>query len=173
MGTLLTVSWWLLVALTNTQQPEPGIRLDLGTSSAGPGDVVSLPLDFSAVGDPQVATISSEISFPSKLISFVEASMGSAAESAELKINARLHTANEEQSVLHIEILAPSTLPQGEVLKLSFRISEEAPLNDEIVLENQRQEVLSVKGERLEVRGADGIILVAVEPLFTCFFYMH
>ena len=173
MGTLLTVSWWLLVAFTPTQQPEPSIRLELGTSSARPGDVVSLPLDFSAVGDPQVATISSEISFPSKLISFVEANLGSAVESAEPKINARLHTSDEERSVLHIEVLAPNTLPQGEVLKLSFRISEEAPLNDEIVLENQRQEVLSVKGERLEVGGANGIILVATEPLFTCFFYMH
>ena len=172
MRALLTVSWWLLVPFTHAQ-PEPSIRLELGFSSGGPGETVSLPVNFSAVGDPQVATISYGISFPSKLISFVEANRGSAVESMEPKIKARLNTSNEEQSVLHIEVSVPSTLPQGEVLKLSFRISEEAPLNDEIVLENQRQEVLSVKGERLEVRGADGIILVATEPLFTCFFYMH
>ena len=73
-------------------QGQPGVNVDLGLimDSFLPGDQVSMPITLVTRNDPQIAKIFLEIGYPSRLISFVEATLGRGAEAAGAEVKTEL-----------------------------------------------------------------------------------
>ena len=188
---------WILLALSSGlmwvslfSQGQPAVNVDLGMviDALGPGDQFSLPITLVTRNDPQVAKISLEIGYPSELISFVEATLGSGAEAAGAEVKTELvETAesagtgmemgmdepqNLELKILRLDISASSVIPQGVLVNLTFELSEEITLNHEIPLENLELTAQSLDGQEIRARGLGGII-APIEAIPACFFYMH
>ena len=171
-------------------QGQPGVNVDLGMvmDSFLPGDQVSLPVTLVTRNEPQVAKISLEVAYPSELISFVEATLGSGAEAAGAEVTTELvesadpaetevETGQDEPQelafkILRLDISASRVIPQGLLLNLTFEVSEQIAINHEIPLENLKQTAQSLDGQEIRARGLGGII-APIEAIPACFFYMH
>ena len=163
-------SCWLAFGLARAQSVPP-VTLDLGVDVAGRGAAVAVPVTFATTDPHPVGKISLEVSFPKALLSF----RGAVATTTEFKVETELHPSEGggKDDVVRIEVTSPGAISPGELLKLSFEISKEAKLNDEIVIKNLAQEVRTLQGEAIAARGADGMVTVLEGAFFSCFFYMH
>ena len=79
----------------------------------------------------------------------------------------------EGTNTLRVEISSAQGLPEGELLRISFQISENAELNDEIIVESVSRSIQILEGEDLQAEGSDGLISVIANAFFACFFYLH
>ncbi len=188
---------WILLALSPGlmwvslfSQGQPGVSVDLGMimDSFLPGDQVSMPITLVTRNDPQVVKISLEVGYPSRLISFVEATLGGGAEAAGAEVKTELvefaesagtgmemgldEPQNLELKILRLDISASSVIPQGLLVNLTFEMSEEIAVNHEIPLENLKQTAQSLDGQDIRARGLGGTI-APIELIPACFFYMH
>lgn len=171
-------------------QGQPGVNVDLGMimDSFLPGDQVSMPITLVTRNDPQIAKIFLEIGYPSRLISFVEATLGRGAEAAGAEVKTELVETAEsagtgmemgvdepqdlELKILRLDISASRVIPQGVLVNLTFELSEEITLDHEIPLENLKLTAQSLDGQEIRARGLGGII-APIEAIPACFFYMH
>ncbi len=165
---------WLVVGFVQGQSGSPA-HLDLGMDVAGPGQHVILPVTFSTTGESTVTRIVLETTFPEQKLLYGEILPGSAIESGELKIDAKLVDSQDggDQNRLRVEIFSPQGLPAGELVRISFQISEDAELNEDILVRNISQSIETLEGEGQQVSGADGVIAVIANAFFSCLFYMH
>ena len=188
---------WILLALSTGlmwvslfSQGQPAVNVDLGMiiDAFAPGDQVSFPVTLVTRNDPQVVKISLEVGYPSKLISFVEATLGGGAEAAGAQVKTELVETVEsagtgmemgvdgpqdlELKTVRLEITASRVIPEGVLVNLTFELSEEIILNHEILLENLKQTAQSLDGQEIRARGLGGSIS-PIEPIPACFFYMH
>ncbi len=188
---------WILLALSAGlmwvslfSQGQPVVNVDLGMiiDVFAPGDQVSFPVTLVTRNDPQVVKISLEVGYPSKLISFVEATLGGGAEAAGAEVKTELvefaesagtgmemgldEPQNLELKILRLDISASSVIPQGLLVNLTFEMSEEIAVNHEIPLENLTLASQSLDGQELRARGLGGSIS-PIELIPACFFYMH
>lgn len=155
-------------------QGQPGVNVDLGMiiDAFAPGDQVEMPVTLVTRNDPQVAKISLEVGYPAELISFVEATLGGGAEASQAEVKAELGGVSEELQVLLLEVSAPTVIPEGVLVNLTFELSEGITLNHEIPVENLKQTAESLDGQEIRARGLGGSIS-PIEPIPACFFYMH
>jgi len=188
---------WIFMALLSGpmlvflfSQGQPAVNVDLGMimDSFLPGDQVSVPITLVTRNEPQVGKISLEVSYPSELISFVEATLGSAAEAAGAEVRTQVvesadsaETEREtgldesqdlDRKILRLDISASRVIPQGLLLNLTFEMSGQIAINHEIPLENLKQTAQSLEGQEIRARGLGGAI-APIEAIPACFFYMH
>ncbi len=179
-----------LMMVSLFSQGQPGVNVDLGMimDSFLPGDRVSVPIILVTRNEPQVAKISLEVAYPSELISFVEATLGSSAEAAGVEVKTQLVESADsagtemetgldepqdlERKILRLDLSASNVIPEGLLLNLTFEMSEEIAINHEIPLENLKQTAQSLDGQDIRARGLDGAIS-PIELIPACFFYMH
>lgn len=157
-------------------QTEPAVKLQLGNDIATPGEKVFLPVTLITTDDAQVAKVSLEISFPSDVLSFVEAVQGLASESAEAEVKVDLSRDGSQprEGILRVDVRSSKAISQGVLVTLLFQLSKEAESDKVISLKSLKQAAQSVEGQPLEARGSDGSITVVSEaPIMACFFYMH
>ena len=170
---LFSLLFWITLGGAAAQS-ETVVTLDLGVDVAAPGAQVFVPVTFSNSDSRPVSNVSLEVSFPKKQLAFVEVGVADAAKPLELKIAAELAAgASSDESLLKVEATSSGPIPKGDLLKLSFTISKEAKLNDDIVLKNLKQTARTLQGESLQARGANGMVTVLQGAFFACFFYMH
>lgn len=155
-------------------QSRPTANLDLGVvvETVSPGEKVSLPLTLVTSGEPQVTRVSVEVSFPSRLFTFVEVSNGAAADSAGVEISIQSRDAEDEEKILQIDVAASAPIPQGVLLNVVLEVAQHVRLDSDIRVKNLKQTALSADGQPLETYGIDGSITV-LSPVSACFFYMH
>ncbi len=165
---------WLVPA---SLQAQPTVSVGLGVDVITPGERVFLAVTLTTTDDPQVGKVFFEMSFPRKLLSFIEATKGRATETAggEIKTQLRDSEGKIEESILRVDVSASRTIPPGVLVKLAFDVSKEAKADSQIKLKNLKLTAQSLEGQPLEARGSDGSITVVSEaPVsFACFFYMH
>ena len=152
-------------------QAEAPVSVDMGIGVAGPGEEASVPVKLS-MPDRQVSGITFDVSFSKKLVSFRSVVKAPAGQAADLEIKTDLQ-AGEEEDTLRVELLSSSAIPQGELVELKFEVSKEAKPNDEVTLQNRTQAARNAGGQPLPARGADGLITIVGDAIFSCFFYMH
>ncbi len=170
-----------LMMVSLFSQGEPAVNVDLGmiVDSFSPGDQVSVPITLVIRNEPQVGKISLEVAYPSELISFVEATLGSGAKAAGAEVRTELvestdseGTERVDRTILRLEIFASNVIPQGLLLNLTFEMSEQIAINHEILLENLKLTAQSLDGQNIRARGLGGAI-APIEAIPACFFYMH
>ena len=149
------------------------VQLDLGMDVAGPGQHVSIPVTLAPVADSTITRLVLEATFSGEKLSYVETLPGAAAEAAAIEMDARIiEPEGGDPARLRVEIISTQGLPAGELARLSFQISEEAELNEDIMVTNVSRSVETREGEP-QVDGSDGIVTVITNAFFACFFYMH
>ena len=165
---------WLVMASVQAQAASQ-VQLDLGMDVAGPGQHVLIPVTFSNDAGSTVTRVVLEATFSEEKLLYDETLPGAAVEAIELEIEASLMDLPDEegQKKLRVEIVSTLGLPPGELLRISFRISENAALNEYIIVKNLSRSVETSKGEDPQVAGSDGTVAVIANAFFACFFYMH
>ena len=165
---------WLISASVQAQNASP-VQLDLGMDVAGPGQHVSLPVTLSAPAGVTVSRVVLEATFSQDMLHYEETLPGAAAESAEVEFEAGVMDPPDQEgtNTLRVEISSAQGLPEGELLRISFQISENAELNDEIIVESVSRSIQILEDEDLQAEGSDGLISVIANAFFACFFYLH
>ncbi len=165
---------WLLPASVQAQNASP-VQLDLGMDVAGPGQHVSLPVTLSAPAGATVSRVVLKATFSQDQLLYEETLPGVAAESTGVEIEAAVMDLPDQEgnTGLRVEISSTQGLPEGELARISFQISENAELNDEIIVESVSRSIQILKDEGLQAEGSDGLVSVIANAFFACFFYLH
>ena len=155
-------------------------RLDLGFDTEQPGHEVVMPLILDLPEGVEVGTAVSRITFPTQLLSFGGATAGLSAQAAGAEVSAveEVDDQNPENTFITVTVsTAPGgAIPSGMLADLIFTISEDAPLEQTITLENVVTAFTSEDPPRPvdPIMGNEGeIVVTATPPVFACFFYMH
>ncbi|MBI3940724.1 MAG: hypothetical protein HY315_07805 [Acidobacteria bacterium] len=161
-------------------QGPSGLALDLSSDTESPGSEITLRLSLRVPEGVQIAKAESEITYPGQLLAFREARPGSSAKAvgAEVSATRQAVNANFENSVLRITISAKpgGSIPAGTLASLIFKISENAPSEGTITL-NNKVSAWTPQSPSVPVQfiaGKDGEVkVIDSPPIFACFFYMH
>lgn len=153
--------------------------LNVGLSTAKPGDPVDIPLTLSGTETPRLSSITVEISFPKATLRFVRASAGLAGEMAEANVQGSVRDAPDVSglSLLTVTITAKQPIKLGILAYLQFRVATDAPKGT-VQLRDQ-----SLQGGNLDrepqtlAKGRDGRVEIFERneqiPLIGCFFFTH
>lgn len=162
------------------QEVATATSLDLSSDTQTPGSEVILALTLSIPDGVNVGAAVSKVIYPSKLLTFTEGRRGLSAEAVGAEFNTVVKTdeTNPESSVLEVTVSGKpgDPLPSGILAELAFKISQDAPLEQNIVLKNTVQVMTAEDPPKpIEaVTGKDGEVKVTENPpVFACFFYMH
>ena len=167
--------------------PVPGVgqekkaepTLNVGFSTAQPGDPIDIPITLSGTEQPQTGLIAVELTFPKPALTFVRADAGLAGEMAEADIQGKVRDAPNDSklSVLTISLSARKPVKPGIVAYLKFHVPTEAKKG------RVQFKVLSVKAATLSgapqplTKGRDGAVEVYDRdeevPQIGCFFFTH
>jgi hypothetical protein len=155
------------------------VSLNLSSDIEGPGYEVTITVNLRVPDGVGVGKAVSEISYPGKILEYIEAIRGLSAEAVGADLTASTEALDGDTSILTVSITANEggSLPQGVLADLRFMISAEAPADETTIpLVNQvsawsdqtpRTPIESVSGE-------DGQVTITADPpIFACFFYMH
>ena len=158
-----------------TADARQGVEVILGSDLSIAGGEAYLPLMLTTSG-VRVATVTSEISFPKEVLSFLETRRGEAVDQsdAEVKAEVKEGSGDSEYSVLAVTISAENGLPGGLLVTLKFQISTSAKETD-IKLKNSVK-VKTLKGEEVpEARGNEATLTISPArlPEVGCFFFTH
>lgn len=167
LGVLVTA-----VAVTVLAQ---AVNLDLGAEVVvmTPNAKVALPLTLSASGEGPVK-VTLEIAFPTGALTFIDAAAGTAvdAASAKLKATKKEAAADAKEQTVTLEIDSPKPLSSGSLASLNFSVNTESRADTEIHVRQVSRVATTAGGQKLEARGAEGLITLVEAPQ-ACFFYMH
>lgn len=163
------------VAFPLGAEAQQEVEVILGSDLSVPGGDAFLPLTISAKG-VQVGKVTSEVSFPKKTLSFVEAKREEAGDQveAEIKTEVKEASGSSELSVAQVTISAGKELPEGLLVTLKFKVSKSAPESD-VKLKNVVK-VVSLRGEEIKgTKGNEAILTIspAKLPSVGCFFFTH
>jgi len=158
----------------------PNPRLTLGISSGTSGIEIEVPLTLTPARDGEIGKIQAEITFPSKIMSFLKVSQYLASDE-DVKIEAKVQSEEAKEnkpprSRLEITLESPKKpLPAGILTALVFEFAEE--VEPEIVglgLSARMWAFPDLSQEITAVETYEGRISIQ-EPavFFGCFFYMH
>lgn len=171
------LSAFILILAPDTEaswtQADQAVDVSLGPDTAVPGGETYLPLALST-GGAKLDKLVSEISFPKKLLSFVEAKRGLAGELAEIEINAEVRENNKgsELAILKLMVSAKKEIRDGVLVNLKFKVSEDAK---EGTIKLKSTSKLTTSGGEEITREKEGEVTISKSPvpIFGCFFYMH
>jgi len=164
-----------LMGVSLFPQGQPGVNVEVGvvTFSFFEGDQITVPITLVSRNEPQVGNIAFDVAWSSVIISLVEVALGSGADSVGAKLETELREGEgPEQEILHLDISAPSVIPDGLLVALQFEVLDDMNIEHEIALDNLSQIAQSVDGQELNARGISGAIK-SLEFLPACLFYMH
>ena len=164
-------------------KPEAPIRLTVGRTEGPPQSEVTVQAFLSADRNIKVASISMNITFPNRLVSFIRAERSGLIEVMEtqMEVEVEVDAYDPNKSILKLTLSSleeggsGKALPEGPIAEIAFTISEEAQPGTEIVLKNEAHVVVAEDPlKQIEpVVAEDGAISVIVSLIFSCFFYMH
>lgn len=151
------------------------VNFDLGAEVVvmTPNAKVALPLTMSASGEGPVK-VTIEIAFPTGALTFIDAAAGTALEVATAKIKATKKDApaDAKEQTITVEIDSPKPLSSGALASLNFSVNTQSAPDTEIHVRQVSRVATTAGGQKLEARGAEGLITLVEAPQ-ACFFYMH
>lgn len=158
------------------EQAEQAVELYLGFDTTMPGAKAYLTLTFTANG-AKVGKVTSEVSFPKKLLTFVEAKRSQAGDDAEADLSAEVKEDGKdpELSILTVQVSAKKEIPNGPLVNLQFSVAPSA--KEGVIKLKNAVKATTLKGD--EVKGAKGnageltVNAQPVAPLQVCFFFSH
>ena len=179
---LSSMVWGLpLTPMAAQEGAEEVTKLDLGFDIGMPGNRVSIPIVLNAPDGIRVGMTLNEITFPAKWLEFEEVQSGSSADLADAQASAAVKRddQNAENTILEVKVAGKegTMIPNGVVASVVLRISEEAPVDQEIKLTNRARALSADNPVRpIEpIAGRDGGLEVIAAPpaIYACFFYRH
>ncbi|MBI4482948.1 MAG: hypothetical protein HY652_08675 [Acidobacteria bacterium] len=171
---LLVASALHVPAWAQDQKADAEIHVDLGTGTAVPGGLLTLPIVVSGSRGTQLGRTKNEIRFPNKQVTFIKVDDGPGSQAAEARAEARTEEDSKESdvSVLTVTVEARREIPEAELLYLVFEVNKSAARGSTIKLEN-RVEAATLDNRALKnVTGKDGSVTVSTFVV-GCLLYMH
>ena len=167
-------AWIARVSPAGAQEP----ILNIGMSTAKPGDPIDIPITLSGEEQPQMGAITVEITFPKAALHFVRGSAGLSGEMAEANVEGTAEDASDpSMSSLTVSINAKKPIKPGILAYVHFRVATDAQ-KGKIALK-----ALSIQAKTLDggsqnlSKGRDGQVEVFARdetiPLIGCFFFTH
>ena len=165
------------------EKPEAPIRLTVGRTEGPPQSEVTVQVSLSADRDVKVASISMNITFPNRLLSFIRADKTGLIEAVgtEMKVEVEADAYDSNKSILKLTLSTLEeggfwkALPEGPIAEIAFIILDEAQPGTDITLKNEAH-VVAVEDPLKQIEpviAEDGAIWVIESLIFSCFFYMH
>jgi len=155
------------------------VRLNVGVSTAKPGDVIDIPLTLGVPEGMSVRSVVETISFPKKVLSLAKTELGLSGElsQAEIKTNITDDKGDSDLSDLEITISSKTPLKPGILAYLKFKVSGDAKKGS-VSLKVVSSKATTSGGETVEMaKGKDGEVTLfnANEelPVVGCFFFSH
>ena len=161
------------------QAPAPAApTLSLSSDLQGAGSTAVISLTLRAPDGVTVGKAVSEVSFPTKFLTFHNVTRGLSAEAVGGEVIVEPQPAKGDQSVLRVIVTAKAgeTLPAGSLAELRFRILKEAKVDAKLVLANAASAWADAAATTAidPVIGVNGEVKVTKTTLLpACFFYMH
>ena len=185
--TLNLVICWAAVARAQVQvideTAEKSIHLTVSSTEGPPQSEVSVQASLSTGHDVEVVSISVNITFPNKILSFAWAGKSGLAEGAgtQIKMEVEVDTEDQDKSILKLTLSSSEeresskALPEGPIAEIAFTISEDAQPGTQITLRSEASAITTADPpKQIEpITTEDGGILVIESLIFSCFFYMH
>ena len=115
-----------------SSSPVEGPTLELGDAQVEPGGTANLTLELNTPDNTDVASLSTDITYDSSILSNFSASIGTAGEEAGKSIE----SSSPAQDTFRVGVLSFSTdpIPDGAVAELSFDIASDAEIGSETEL---------------------------------------
>ncbi|MBI4456648.1 MAG: hypothetical protein HY644_12210 [Acidobacteria bacterium] len=156
-------------------------RLDLSFETARPGDRVTVSIILKVPASIKIGTTINEITFPHKLLTFERVTQGLSADlaTAMVSANVKADERDPEKSIVTVTVTGKKgdAIPGGVVANLAFKVSEQAPLEQSIALDNKASaftaEDLAQPVDPIAGRSGEIKIAETAPVIFSCFFYMH
>ena len=176
-GFVGVVIWVSAAGASQSEKETNEVMINIGVSSAKPGEPIDIPLTLSGDEQAQIGTVVSKITFPKNVLTFNRAEIGLAGElsKAQVQATATPDNGNSDLTVLEITIAGQSPIRPGILAYLKFRVSTEA---EKGTLKLQDSKATTVKGEPFQLaKGGDGLVEVfetgETIPMVGCFFFTH
>lgn len=177
------VSLWLLFSAAGAGQQRSGKampKVDVGDDTTLPGMPAIVSLSLVGGEGAQVVKVRCTIRLNKLLLEWVATERGPAAESAEAEIQTSQKSDERDPQTLLLQVAtwAQKPIPEGQLLKLKFNVSQNAQPNTPIMLKSSASVTLT-DGTELQLPEEDlGQIQIAEPPpsdlpVTACFFYMH
>jgi len=158
--------------------PEP-VRVNVGVSTAKPGDFIDIPLTLSAPDQAKVGSVRETITFPKKTLSLKGEELGLAGEQSGAEIQADVKDSSEDAEFSRIDVTLSSKelLKPGILAYLKFQVAPDAK-KGAIALKVLDFKASAPGGGTLEAtKGKDGEITIFAAneeiPIVGCFFFTH
>ena len=176
----LSVSLYSRPGWGQTARPAaPQVKVNLGTLPTLAGGTVDVPVYFSAPEAMKIASLTTTISFPRKLLSFTKAELGIMGQQsqAELQTGAKDDNTSADLSLLQLTVSSKESMKQGILAYLKFDVSVNAT-KGKIPLNLVDFKAVSSSGVPVSIaKGMDGAIEVynttEEMPVVGCFFFSH
>lgn len=159
--------------------PAQEAKVNIGAVAALAGDIVDVPLYFSAPDEVKIASLAATISFPRKSLSFTRAELGIMGQrsQAELETSTKDDRISPDLSLLEITISSKEPMKPGILTYLKFKVSVNAT-KGKFPLKLVNSKTASPSGDPVAMAtGMDGAIAVynttEEMPLMGCFFFTH
>ena len=155
-----------------------GGTINVGISTAKPGDIIDIPLTLSGTEQPKLGSVTAEIGLPKNALSFMKADAGLAGEAAEADVQAKVQEGGDENlSVVQVTISANRPIKPGILVYLKLQVSKEAKKGS-LKLKLESVKAGASEGQPLELaKGKDGEVTVfnldEQIPQIGCFFFSH
>ena len=180
---LLPTLVWSQAPKRGGKPPEPDNsgqpKVNIGVSTAKPGDIIDIPLTLSAPDTVKVGSIVETIGFPKNTLSLNKAELGLAGEQskAEIKTDVKDDGASPDQSDLQVTISSADALKPGILAYLKFKVSTDAKKGT-VVLKTVDSKLVPAGGGTLDAaKGKDGEVTIfnldEEIPIVGCFFFSH
>ena len=155
------------------------MKLNVGLSTAKPGEPIDIPLTLSKGDEPQVNRVVGEIGFPKDTLSFVDVELGLSGELSDVNVQAveKEDPDDSKVSLLEVTISGEKPIRPGILAYIKFRVSTNAAKGT-IVLELKNAKATTMEGKPVQMaEGRDGQVeLFGLEeeiPVVGCFFFTH
>jgi len=174
---LLLLTWaGSALASQDSAENQPEVTINIGVSTAKPGEQIQIPLTLSGPTQTPVGSIVEEIAFSKDALEFTGTETGLAAElsDAEVKVSSKN---DGDMTVLEVTISGKEALRAGILAYMNMNVPADAKKGS-IIITARSSKAATVAGEPVPLRkGEDGEITVfgadETIPILGCFFFTH
>ena len=140
--------------------------LSLFNSTSSPGSTATMNLTLKNSGSPEVAAISTDITYDNDVLGSPSAELGPAGEDADKTI------VNNpvDENTYRVGVVSPSnsnTIPDGVVAKVSFDVDSGAETGTETEV-TQKTSGSDTQGNDVDIQGKSGIVSIGISCLGDC-----
>ncbi len=154
------------------------VKLNVGLSTAKPGEPIDIPLTLTKDDEPQVNRVGGEVSYPKDALSFVDVELGLSGELSYANVQAteKADPDDDKVSLLEVTVSGEKPIWPGIPAYLKFRVSANAA-EGTIALELKNAKATTMEGEPVEIaeKRRTGRLFGLEEeiPVIGCFFFTH